>query len=102
MTFGTRLHTSTQSVRRWITDNGLSKEWQRPGFEFSDTAPANAAGAVSIVQIPYPGGNDVEWRYDPAQRGYLRFQGGQQQFDLATDQPIVAQNVIALGARSMS
>ena len=51
------------------------------------------------IRIPYPGGNNVEWRYDAAQDGYLRFQGGQQQFDSATNQPIVAQNVIALGAQ---
>jgi hypothetical protein len=96
--YRTRMHTSTQGVRDWLTDNGLNKDWQRPGFEFSDSPPANAAGSVSTIQIPYPGGNNVEWRYDAAQGGYLRFQGGQQQFDPATNQPIVAQNVIALGA----
>ncbi len=97
--YRTRMHTSTQGVRNWLTDNGLAKDWQRPGFEFSETPPANAAGSVSTVRIPYPGGNNVEWRYDAAQGGYLRFQGGQQQFDPATNQPIVAQNVVALSAQ---
>jgi len=97
--YRTRLHTSTQGVRNWLTDNNLNKDWQRPGFEFSNTPPANSAGTVTTVQIPYPGDNSVEWRYDPGQGGYTRFQGGQQQFDPATNQPIVAQNVVVLSAR---
>jgi hypothetical protein len=51
-----------------------------------------------VISIPYPGGNSVEWRYDPAQGGYLRFQGGEQQFDPATNQPILATNVVVQSA----
>ena len=51
-----------------------------------------------MVDIPYPGGNSVEWRYDPALGGYVRIQGGEHQFDPATNQPIVAANVIVLSA----
>lgn len=96
--YRTRMQTSPAGVRQWLSDNGLVKEWDRPGFEFSETPSAGAAGEASSIQIPYPGGNNVEWRYDPSINGYLRFQGGQQQFDPATNQPIVAQNVILVGA----
>ena len=96
--YRTRMQASTDGVRRWLADNGLTKEWSRPGFEFSEEAPPNAAGAATTIQIAYPGGNNVEWRYDPAQGGYIRFQAGQQQVDPATGQPIVAKNVIALAA----
>ena len=96
--YRTRMQTSPAGVRQWVSDNGLTKEWNRPGFEFSEAPPAGAAGAAATIQIPYPGGNGVEWRYDPGLNGYLRFQGGQQQFDPATNQPIVAQNVILVGA----
>jgi hypothetical protein len=41
----------------------------------------------------------VEWRYDANAGGYIRFQGGAQQFDPFNGQPIVAQNVIALVAQ---
>lgn len=97
--YRTRMHTSTDGVRSWVADNGLAKAWQRPGFEFSEAPPASAAGTASVIQIPYPGGNNVEWRYDAGQGGYLRFQGGQQQFDPETGQPILAQNVVSLGAQ---
>jgi hypothetical protein len=86
-------------VRRWLTDNGLDKEWQRPGFEFSPEPPGSSAGSATVINIPYPGGNSVEWRYDAAQGGYLRFQGGEQQADPATGRPIIAQNVIAIVAQ---
>ncbi len=96
--YRTRMQTSPDGVRKWLDDNGLAKEWNRSGFEFNSEPPANSAGPASAIQIPYPGGNSVEWRYDPGQSGYLRFQGGQQQFDPATNQPILAQNVIVIGA----
>ena len=96
--YRTRMQTSTAGVRQWLTDNGLNKEWSRPGFAFSPEPPANAAGQANTVAIPYPGGNGVEWRYDPGQNAYLRFQGGQQQVDQATGQPIAAKNVIVLSA----
>lgn len=96
--YRTRLQTSTDGVRRWLADQGLTKEWSRPGFEFSPEPPPGAAGTATVIRIPYPGGNQVEWRYDASQGGYLRFQGGQQQFDPATNQPILAQNVIVIVA----
>lgn len=96
--YRTRMQVSTDGVRKWLTDNGLTKEWNRPGFEFSEQPPANAASQATAIQITYPGGNSVEWRYDAGQGGYLRFQGGQQQFDPATNQPILATNVIVPSA----
>ena len=45
---------------------------------------ARAAGPLedaTVIEIPYPGGNAVEWRYDPSLGGYVRFQGGVQEFD---------------------
>jgi hypothetical protein len=96
--YRTRMQARTEGVRRWLADKGLTKEWSRPGFEFSAEPPPNAAGQATVIRIPYPGGNDVEWRYDPAQGGYIRFQGGVQQFDPLTNRPIVAQNVIAIVA----
>ncbi len=96
--YRTRMQSSTAGVRRWLADKGLIKDWSRPGFEFSDQPPGSAAGTATDIQITYPGGNNVEWRYDPSLNGYLRFQAGEQQFDPATGRPIVAQNVIALTA----
>ncbi|HXF62240.1 MAG TPA: DUF3048 domain-containing protein [Caldilineaceae bacterium] len=96
--YRTRMQASTDGVRRWLADQGLTKEWSRPGFQFSEEPPPNAAGTATTIQIAYPGGNQVEWRYEPSLNGYIRFQGGQQQFDPAIGQPIVAQNVIVIVA----
>jgi hypothetical protein len=96
--YRTRMQASTEGVRRWLADQGRQKEWSRPGFAFNATPPAGAAGAGNVIAISYPGGNSVEWRYDAAQGGYLRWQGGQQQSDPATGRPIVAQNVIVVAA----
>jgi hypothetical protein len=96
--YRTRMQTSPDRVRQWLDDNGLTKEWDRPGFEFSPEPPANAAGSATVISIPYPGGNSVEWRYDPNQGGYVRFQGGEQQVDHGNNQPIVAKNVVIMAA----
>jgi hypothetical protein len=97
--YRTRLQTSTDGVESWLQDTGQEKEWNRPGFQFSEEPPANSAGSATTIRIPYPGGNSVEWRYDPSLRGYVRYQAGQQQVDHLTNQPIVAQNVIVMAAK---
>lgn len=96
--YRTRMQASTDGVRRWLNDNGKDKDWSRSGFEFSPEPPANSAGNATVINITYPGGNSVEWRYDSGLGGYLRWQGGQQQTDPATGQPIVASNVVVMAA----
>ncbi len=96
--YRTRMQANTDGVRRWLADNGLTKEWSRPGFEFSEGPPPDPAGAINAVQIAYPGGNQVAWQYDPSQGGYVRYQGGQQHIDQQTGRPIVAENVIVMSA----
>jgi hypothetical protein len=98
--YRTRMQASTEGVRRWEDDQGITKEWSRPGFQFSEQPPANAMGTATTIDITYPGGNSVEWRYDASLGGYIRFQGGVQQFDPALNgQPIVAENVIVMAAQ---
>lgn len=96
--YRTRMQARTDGVREWLTNNGLDKAWSRPGFEFDPAPPANNAGEATVLNITYPGGNSVEWRYDASLGGYLRWQGGQQQSDPATGQPIVAENIVVIVA----
>jgi hypothetical protein len=97
--YRTRMQTSTAGVRRWEDAQGITKEWNRSGFQFNETPPPNASATATTIQISYPGGNSVEWHYDPALDGYIRFQAGAQQYDPAlNNQPIVAKNVIVMSA----
>ena len=96
--YRTRMQARTDGARQWLVDQGITLDWDKPGFTFSAEPPPNAAGDAAVIDIPYPGGNSVEWRYDPAQGGYLRYQGGEQQFDPATNQPILATNVVVQSA----
>ena len=96
--FGIKNCDTMKKAMIWLADQGITLTWDKPGFSFSDTPPAGDAGPGTVIDITYPGGNDVEWRYDPALGGYIRFQGGEQQFDPATNQPIVAKNVIIVAA----
>lgn len=97
--YRTRMQGSPDGVRRWIAERGLEKEWSRPGFEFSQEPPTFSAGNATVIDIAYPGGNSVQWRYDPARGGYVRSQGGVDQMDPALGgQPVVAQNVIVMVA----
>jgi len=120
--YRTRLQGSTDGVRRWLdemarrctadpqtpycqkvlnnllTPDGTFKVWSRPGFSYSETPATFDAGPASTVQIPYPGGNSVEWRFDAQRNQYIRFQGGQPHIDNETGTQIVTDNVVVLFA----
>lgn len=96
--YRTRLQTSTDGVRRWLQAVGEDKAWGRSGFSYSDAPATFDAGAASAIQIPYPGGNQVEWRYDAQRNLYVRFQGGQAHIDNATGSQIETDNVIVVFA----
>lgn len=96
--YRTRLQARTDGVRQWLIDRGIPTEWNKPGFEFDEATPPNAAGDATVINIPYPGGNSVQWRYEPELGGYIRYQGGVQQFDPAINGPIVSSNVIVVAA----
>ena len=96
--YRTRLQARTDGVRQWLVDQGIEIPWSKPGFEFGEATPPNFAGDATVIDIPYPGGNTVQWRYDPALGGYVRFQGGVQEFDPAIGGPLVTSNVIVASA----
>ena len=121
--YRTRVQSSTDGVHRWLADylqtlqrllpneqnaakrakmeemiGNLTRSWQRPAFLYSENPATFDAGPASTVQIPYPGGNGVEWRYDAQRNQYVRFQGGQVHIDNETGTQIVTDNVIVLFA----
>jgi hypothetical protein len=97
--YRTRMQARTEGVRQWLTDQGIQINWNKPGFAFSEQLPAGDAGPGTVIDITYPGGNSVEWRYDAGLGGYLRYQGGDgPEVDPATNQPLVAKNVIVVAA----
>lgn len=96
--YRTRVQLSSDGVRRWLQVVGQDKVWGRPGFAYSQTPATFDAGQASLIQIPYPGGNSVEWRYDAQRNQYVRFQGGQAHIDNETGGQIVTDNVIVLFA----
>jgi hypothetical protein len=96
--YRTRLQARTDGVRQWLVDRGIPTEWDKPGFAFDEAIPPNAAGDASVIDIPYPGGNTVQWRYDASLGGYVRYQGGVQQFDPAINGPLVAPNIVVIAA----
>ncbi len=120
--YRTRLQGRTDGVRQWLDDTarrcvaqpdlpfcqkvinnlltpeGTIKPWNRPGFSYSETPATFDAGPANSIQIPYPGGNNVEWRYDAQSNQYVRFQGGQAHIDNETGAQITTDNVIILFA----
>ncbi|MFO7634775.1 MAG: DUF3048 domain-containing protein [Caldilinea sp.] len=96
--YRTRLQARTDGVRQWLADRGIPTEWGKPGFDFDEATPPNAAGDAAVINIPYPGGNAVQWRYEPGLGGYVRYQGGVQQFDPAISGPLVTPNIVVVAA----
>jgi hypothetical protein len=46
--YRTRLQIGTEAVRRWLADQGITLNWDKPGFSFSDTPPAGEASHCSV------------------------------------------------------
>ena len=87
---------STAGVRKWAENKGYLSAWNRAGFTYSQERPNRPSVASEQINITYPGGNSVRWVYSASSGGYLRYQGGVQQVDLANGKPVVAQNVIVM------
>lgn len=121
--YRTRLRTSVDRVRRWMIDMArtcdvspllpycleIFSPWlegqknsprpvERASFSFSGTPREFWAGEATIVRIPYPENNGVEWRYDGSSGRYLRYQSGAVHMDQATGQQISSDNVIVVFA----
>lgn len=94
--YRTRLRASTDGIRRWADQKGYTSTWDRPGFTYSQERPDRPSVLSDEINIKYPGGNSVRWVYRASDGGYIRYQGGTQQFDLENGEPIVAQNVIVM------
>jgi hypothetical protein len=100
--YRTRLQTSTQGLRRWLTDKGLEKVPQVRGFLFSAGIPSGGSPATSI-HIPYPKftrlNNEVAWTYDAASGRYLRMMAGEAHVDAASKEQLSAANVVVQFAK---
>jgi len=96
--YRTRLQTSTSGLQKWLSGIGQESGWDRDGFQFDSSPRSGYSDDATIVNIRYPGGGSVEWRYDADLGGYVRYQAGQQQWDPGTDRPVVATNIMAVVA----
>jgi len=88
--YRTRLQTSTDRLRRWLTDRGAEQDPELPGFAFSAETPAGGPGTV--VSIAYPA--QVTWSFDTSSGRYLRTIAGAAHIDATSGQQLSAANVI--------
>ncbi|HXF60992.1 MAG TPA: DUF3048 domain-containing protein, partial [Caldilineaceae bacterium] len=90
--YRTRLRTGAEQLRRWLADWGVEKTAAIRGFTFGPL-PGGGAPATAIA-IPYPGGSQVAYRYDPGSGRYLRSLGGAAHVDGNTGAQIAVENVL--------
>lgn len=90
--YRTRLRTDTARLRTWLADWGVEQAGGVRGFTFGNL-PAGGAPATTI-SIPYPGGSDVSYRYDPGSGRYLRSLAGEPHVDGNTGRQLALDNVI--------
>jgi hypothetical protein len=90
--YRTRLRTDTARLRTWLADWGVEQAGGIRGFTFGEL-PAGGAPATTI-SIPYPGGSDVRYRYDPGSGRYLRSLAGEPHVDANTGRQLALDNVI--------
>lgn len=88
-----RLWTGADRVRKYLKEKGWEKAIPLRGFTFSPTPPEG--GPATYIHIPYPPKtSDLEYRYDPETKTYLRFVLGEPHEDAETGEQLSAANVI--------
>ena len=92
--YRTRLRTSSEMLRRWLSEWFVERAPSIQGFTFGHQ-PAGGIPATS-VQIPYPSvtASQVAYRYDVASGRYLRYMGGVAHLDKNNNQQAAVENVI--------
>lgn len=90
--YRTRLQTSSEGFRRWLAGTGNEKAPALRGFTFGELPSGGAPG--SLINIPYPGGSRITYRYDPGSGRYLRFMGDSPHMDGAGGGQLALDNVI--------
>ncbi len=92
--YRTRLRTSSEMVRLWLTDWFVARAPSLQGFAFG--GPAAGGVSANSIQIPYPSvtASQVSYRYDAGSGRYLRFLGGAAHRDGNNGQQIAVENVI--------
>ena len=92
--YRTRLRTSSEMVRLWLTDWFVARAPSLQGFTFG--GPAAGGVSANSIQIPYPSvtASQVSYRYDASSGRYLRFLGGAAHRDGNSRQQIAVENVI--------
>ncbi|MCC9077113.1 DUF3048 domain-containing protein [Litorilinea aerophila] len=92
--YRTRLRTSTDRLRRWLSDWGVEQPASIRGFTFGDL-PGGGVPATQI-EIPYPRGtgSQVAYQYDPGSGRYRRSLGGVAHLDGNTGAQVAVENVI--------
>ncbi|MBA3551468.1 MAG: DUF3048 domain-containing protein [Actinobacteria bacterium] len=83
------LYSSTQELYA-VADSSTGAP--RPLFEYSQEAPPGGR-SVSEIAIPFSSYSDVSWRWSPAERAWIRYDGGEPHV-LSDDSPISAKNVL--------
>jgi hypothetical protein len=96
------LYTSTEWLWNETEARGLNGRQDLHGLAFSAEPPAGGA-PVSTLRVNYAAPEAyVEWRYDPATAGWLRWQGGAAFTDAAGGAQVTAANVVVLYANHVT
>ena len=92
--YRTRLRTSEEMLRLWLSDWAVERPPSIQGFTFGGPAPGGAS--ANSIRIPYPSvtASQVTYRYDAGSGRYLRSLGGAVHLDSNSGQQIAVENVI--------
>jgi hypothetical protein len=86
----TRMHTSTERLRRWLAKWQAEQDPQLRGFAFEPGAPQGGSGRSAMIAFP----SVVAWTYDDTSGRYLRSSGGVPHVDATTQEQLGAANVV--------
>jgi hypothetical protein len=82
---------STAGIRNGAAAAGNAVTARLPSLIFKDDTPAPA---VSSISVPYSPWADVNYKYDAASNGWLRFHGNEVNKDAETGKQLAPKNVI--------
>ncbi len=89
-------YTTFDKVKTRATEKGYKLTSDFHAYSFAEDAEVADRGVVGTLEIPYPGNDQVSFRYSPETNSYVRYNKGELQKDEIDGSEITAKNIVIM------
>lgn len=89
-------YTTFDKVKTRATEKGYKLTSDFHVYSFKDEAEVAERGTAGTLEIPYPGNDEVSFKYNPETNAYVRYNKGELQHDEIDGAEITAKNIVVM------